>query len=90
MTPLSAGVKRELATAIDKVLCGGPYRPEYPVPEGVPCHLTIRAGDELVFAIDKAYATEDDLVNELVVLFQEVRGPLSATIAACRSARSGR
>ena len=52
--------------AVEKVLRGGPYKPEYPVPEGTPCTLEITANDKQVFKIDKAAADEPDAVSELV------------------------
>jgi hypothetical protein len=65
----SASVVMLISAAVDKVLRGGPYLGEYPVPEGVPCVLAIRAGPTIVFQIEKAATAERDAVSELVNLF---------------------
>lgn len=77
ITPVSVPVSAKLGGAIDRVLAGGPYRAEYPVPEGTPCTLTIRTtGDNAatVFAIEKADTAEHDAVSDLIVLFRSVAG----------------
>ena len=74
VTPVSGPVKVQIATTLDRVLGGGPYRPEYPVPEGVPCRLTVSAAGAVVFAIDKADTKEADLVSELVELLRKSAG----------------
>lgn len=64
--PLANDHVVKINAAVEKVLRGGPYKPEYPVPEGTPCTLVINAGDKEVFKIDKAAADEPDAVSELV------------------------
>ena len=50
-----------------KVLAGGPYEPEYPVPEGVSCHVTLSgATGDPFFQIDKAKRERKDAVNDLL------------------------
>jgi len=56
-----------LRAAVVKVLAGGPYEPEYPVPEGVSCHMTLAgAKGDPFFQIDKAKREQKDAVNELL------------------------
>jgi hypothetical protein len=64
--PLSGDRVTAINAAVEKVLRGGPYKPEYPVPEGAPCHLVISSGPKELFKIDKAYTKEPDAVSELV------------------------
>ena len=64
--PLADDHVAKINAAVEKVLSGGPYKPEYPVPEGTPCTLVINAGTKEVFKIDKAAADEPDAVSELV------------------------
>ena len=64
--PLADGHVAKINAAVEKVLRGGPYKPEYPVPEGTPCTLVITKGDQELFKIDKAAADEPDAVSELV------------------------
>ena len=52
--------------AVEKVLRGGPYKPEYPVPEGTPCTLVIQANGKEVFKLEKAATDNPDDVSELV------------------------
>lgn len=63
---LAADRVTAINAAVEKVLRGGPYKPEYPVPEGTPCTLVISAGTKELFKIDKAAADEPDAVSELV------------------------
>jgi hypothetical protein len=64
--PLADDHVTKIHAAVERVLRGGPYKPEYPVPEGTPCTLVIDAGTKEVFKIDKAAADEPDAVSELV------------------------
>ena len=67
VTKLSDERVQKLAAAVAKVLAGGPYAPELPVPEGSPCRLTIYGDKHAVaFAIDKAYTRQADDVTALV------------------------
>ena len=47
-----------LEAAVAKVLSGGPYKPEYPVPEGTPCTLLVEAAGAEVFKLEKDAATD--------------------------------
>jgi hypothetical protein len=64
--PLAGDRVTSINAAVEKVLRGGPYKPEYPVPEGTPCTLLISAGPKELFKIEKAEADEPDAVSELV------------------------
>jgi hypothetical protein len=64
--PLAADRVTAINAAVEKTLRGGPYKPEYPVPEGTPCTLVILAGDKELYKIEKAAADEPDAVSELV------------------------
>jgi len=64
--PLAAERVLAINAAVEKVLRGGPYKQELPVPEGTPCTLVITAGPKEVFKIEKAAADEPDAVSELV------------------------
>jgi hypothetical protein len=64
--PLAAERVAAINAAVEKVLRGGPYKPEYPVPEGTPCTLVILSGDRELYKIEKAAADEPDAVSELV------------------------
>ena len=64
--PLAGDRVTAINAAVEKVLRGGPYKPEYPVPEGTPCTLLISAGPQELFKIEKADADEPDAVSELV------------------------
>ena len=64
--PLAGDRVTAINAAVEKVLRGGPYNPEYPVPEGTPCTLIISAGPKELFKIEKADAEEPDAVSELV------------------------
>ncbi len=56
-----------LRAAVAKVLAGGPYEPEYPVPEGISCHMTLSgATGDPFFQIDKANREQKDAVNDLL------------------------
>jgi hypothetical protein len=56
-----------IRAAVAKVLAGGPYEPEYPVPEGVSCHMTLSgATGDPFFRIDKANREKKDAVNDLL------------------------
>ena len=69
VVPLSTQVIAKLDHAAKRVLAGGPYKPEYPVSEGTPCHLSIDANGKQLFAIDKAYTNQADAVTDLVKAF---------------------
>jgi hypothetical protein len=64
--PLAADHATKINAAVEKVLRGGPYKPEYPVPEGTPCTLLIQAAGKELFKIEKAAADNPDEVSELV------------------------
>jgi hypothetical protein len=74
--PMSVDVVAKLQHAVDAVLAGGPYKPEYPVPEGTPCTLTIKNADTgaTVFTLAKADTALHDAVSDLIVLFRAVAG----------------
>lgn len=56
-----------LRAAVAKVLAGGPYEPEYPMPEGISCHVTLAgATGDPFFQIDKANRELKDAVNDLL------------------------
>jgi hypothetical protein len=56
-----------LRAAVAKVLSGGPYEPEYPVPEGISCHLALAAAAAAPFlVVDKANRENKDAVNDLL------------------------
>ena len=64
---LSPGKVDLIRAAVAKVLAGGPYEPEYPVPEGVSCHVTLSgATGDPFFQIDKAKRERKDAVNDLL------------------------
>lgn len=63
---LAADRVTAINAAVEKVLRGGPYKPEYPVPEGTPCTLTIQAAGKELIKIEKAAADEPDAVSDLV------------------------
>jgi hypothetical protein len=65
--PLAADRVVAINAAVEKVLSGGPYKPEFPVPEGTPCTLTITGpGGKSLFKIEKAAAENPDAVSDLV------------------------
>jgi len=56
-----------LRAAAAKVLTGGPYEPEFPVPEGISCHVTLAdAKGNAFFEIEKAHNDKKDAVNDLL------------------------
>jgi hypothetical protein len=66
VTDVDAARVAVIDAAVAKVLAGGHFEPEYPVPEGTPCKLVISANHTQVFAIDKAYTKQADAVSALV------------------------
>ena len=50
--PIADDKVKRLEAAVVKVLSGGPYKPEYPVPEGTPCDLAISAAGTEVFKLE--------------------------------------
>jgi len=70
-----ATVKR-LASAVDKLVRGGPYRAEPPDPNGTACYLAIGTSpDASFFQIDKSLSNEADAVSELVALIHKTASP---------------
>lgn len=69
VTDLSPRHVAALETAVVNVLRGGPYNPEYPVPEGTPCTLRIEASGKEVFKLEKAYTKEKDAPTALITAF---------------------
>jgi hypothetical protein len=69
VSELGAAHVARMEEAVGKVLRGGPYKPEYPVPEGTPCTLRIEAAGTEVFKLEKADTTEKDAASELVLSF---------------------
>ena len=64
---LSPAKVQLIRAAVAKVLAGGPYEPEFPVPEGVSCHVTLSgATGDPFFRIDKAKREKKDAVNDLL------------------------
>ena len=56
-----------LRAAVAKVLSGGPYEPEYPVSEGISCHVALATASAPPFlVVDKAYRKKTDAVNDLL------------------------
>ena len=56
-----------IRAALAKVLAGGPYEPEYPVPEGISCHVALSgATGAPFFQVDKARREQKDAVNDLL------------------------
>lgn len=66
VTPLPPDKVTQIETAVVAVLKGGPYKPEYPVPEGTPCTLRITAGGTEVMKLEKADVQQDDAATDLV------------------------
>lgn len=66
VSPLSDPRVAMLERAAIAVLRGGPFKPEYPVPEGTPCELAISAGGTEVFKLEKAGTQEKDAASDLV------------------------
>jgi hypothetical protein len=56
----------QIDAAVVRVLAGGHFEPENPVPEGTPCTLTITANGKQLFTIEKAYTKQADAVTALV------------------------
>jgi hypothetical protein len=56
-----------IRASLAKVLAGGPYRPDVPVPEGVSCTLSLWVpGEKAFFTIEKATTADPDAVSQLV------------------------
>lgn len=66
VTSLTDERVREIVGAVTKALQHAPYKPEYPVPEGTPCTLTIRDATGERLELEKAYTKEPDAASELV------------------------
>jgi len=67
MKPLGADVVATMRTGAAKVLAGGPYEPEYPVPEGTPCTLEIIGADAtILLRVDKASQQKKDAANAFI------------------------
>lgn len=58
----------QLEAAIQKVLSGGPFKPEYPVPEGTRCYLRIAAHGASVFDLEKSNPQLKDPATDLIKL----------------------
>jgi len=65
---LAAEKKATLEAAIGKVLGGGPFKPEYPVPEGTSCFLRIAAAGAAVFEVEKSNPQLHDAATDLIHL----------------------
>jgi len=63
---------KQLASAVDKLAHGGPYRAEPPDPEGTACYLGLGTSPNATFfQIDKSLTNEADAVSELVALIHK-------------------
>jgi hypothetical protein len=69
VTPLDPSRTAQILAAVQEVLRGGPYKPEYPVPEGTPCTLKIVADGREVFTLEKAATENKDAVSDLLHAF---------------------
>lgn len=66
-TQVPAAKLAQLRTAVAEVVAGGWYEPEYPVPEGTSCTLSLAGrGSPPFFAIAKANTANGDAVAALV------------------------
>lgn len=74
VTRLSDATAAAIASAAQRVLAGGPYKPELPVPEGTSCTLSITQADGAkLFEIDKSRTEQADAVSELVQALDRTR-----------------
>jgi hypothetical protein len=66
VSPLGPEWIARIETAVAAVLRGGPFKPEFPVPEGTPCDLVIELNGKKLFELEKAYTKENDAATRLV------------------------